>query len=374
MKILNAPIEKFIQYIDDKDVYIYGLGDVFQQLIEKDIYEKINRSVIGYIDNGKAGQSLIINGRQHIIHGVEYLKSVKSGIVLLCSTKKIDDMYKTLCGQDLPDSLECFVLPLIWAVSDGRDDTAIKKLLDESGVKGGESRAEIGKKIHCFWFSGDKKPEKYQKCVDSWKRVCPDYSIVEWNAENYDYEKNVFVKQAFEKRKWAFVSDYARLDVIYNYGGIYLDMDVELLNNFEPLLGFKAFFNFGTQHVIDLGSGFGSVRGNPFIGELLELYNDKEFCNEDGIPMVWKYVQPVFIKDVFRKHGIKLDGSMQLVNDMLILPRRYYTPVDDFLMENYVQTEETRGIHHYNAGWCSAEFMKQRQVEPFWYEVVKRLI
>lgn len=85
----------------------------------------------------------------------------------------------------------------------------------------------------------------------------------------------------------------------------------------------------------------------------MELYRNQDFCNKDGTPMVWKYVQPVYNRDAFRSKGILLDGSMQLVDNMLILPRRYHTPVDDFLFDNYVQSEDTVGVHHYNAGWCS---------------------
>lgn len=370
MKTQNASIENFIRYIANKKVYIYGLGEVYRQLVARDIYHHIHKSVAGYIDNGKAGQEITVFDETSRIHGVEYLHTVDRAVVLLCSTKQLDSMYQALCEQKLPDGIECFVLPLIWAVSDGEDDIdIIDKILTSDGLP-----ERIDRKIHCFWFSGEKKPEDYQRCIDSWKRICPDYEIMEWNAQNYDCEKTLFTKQAYEKRKWAFISDYARLDVIYRYGGIYLDMDVELLKRPDAWLKFDAFFNFGTQHDIDLGSGFGSVKDNPFIGELLELYGDKEFCDRDGMPMVWEYVQPVFIRNTFKRKGIRLDGSMQLVDDMLILPRRYHTPVDDFLFEDYVQSEDTVGIHHYNAGWCSEELLEQRQVKTFWRETAKKLL
>lgn len=370
MKIQNAPIEDFIRYIADKNVYIYGLGDVYQQFVKRDVYSRIHPSVAGYIDNGKAGQEIMVSGCAYTIYGVNYLRTVDCAVVLLCSTKQLDSMYQALCEQELPDSVECFVLPLIWAVSDGKDDANILNKIHVSD----QTTERIDRKIHCFWFSGEEKPKEYQQCVDSWKRVCPDYEIIEWNAGNYDCGKTRFVKQAYEKRKWAFVSDYARLDVIYRYGGLYLDMDVELLKRPDPWLKFDAFFNFGTQQDIDLGSGFGSVRNNPFIGQILDLYKDRDFCDLNGTPMLWKYVQPVYIRDTFRSRGIRLDGSMQMVDDMLILPRRYHTPVDDFLFENYVQSEDTVGIHHYNAGWCGEQFLEQRKVKSFWREAAGKLL
>lgn len=351
-------------------MYIYGLGEVYRQLAARDIYRFIHKSVAGYIDNGKAGQDIAIFDHSYPVYRAEYLREVNNAVVLLCSTRQLDSMYQTLCEQNLSDSIECFVLPLIWAVSDGKNDESV---IDR--IRASENTPQrIDKTIHCFWFSGEDKPKDYQRCIESWKKVCPDYEIVEWNAENYDCKKTLFVKQAYEKRKWAFVSDYARLDVIFRYGGIYLDMDVELVKRPDAWLKFDAFFNFGTQHDIDLGSGFGSVKDNPFIGELLELYQDRRFCDGDGTPMVWKYVQPVYIRDAFRNRGIRLDGSMQMTDDMLILPRRYHTPVDDFLFENYVQSEDTIGIHHYNAGWCDEEFLKQRKVKSFWREAAGKLL
>ncbi len=366
MKIVNTSMESFLQYIEDKAVYIYGLGDVFQHFYKKKIYKKLLRSIRGYIDNGKAGEEIVIYGEKHLIKDTAYLKEVGGGIILLCSTKRIDDMYQDLCRHNLADDMECYVLPFIWAVSDGEDDCLIKKMILEN-----TQPDKIEKIIHCFWFSGDEKPLEYQKCIESWKCVCPEYEIIEWNAENYNCEKNVFVKQAFQNRKWAFVSDYARLDVVYEYGGIYLDMDVELIKDFAPLLKFSAFFNYGTQHDIDLGSGFGSVRHNPFLKSLLDLYRDKEFCDDEGVPMIQRFVQPEYIRDTFADKGFYMNGNMQMKDDMLLLPRRYYTPIDDFTLQNHIQTEDTRGIHHYNAGWCTEDFHAQRNIGAFWREILK---
>lgn len=370
MKTYNTDMDKFIKYIADKDVYIYGIGDIFRQFIKKEVYREIHKSVAGYIDNGKTGQEIEVSDQKYIVQGIEYLKSVKHAIVLVCGTKYLDSMYKQLCEQQLDDEIECFILPLIWSVSGGNDDANIRKLIDaDYGLKN-----KIEKKIHCFWFSGDKKPPEYQQCIDSWKRVCPEYEIIEWNAKTYDCEKNTFVKQAFEKRKWAFVSDYARLDVIYNYGGIYLDMDVELFKNFDPFLKFRAFFNFGTQCDIDLGSGFGSVKNNPFVAFLLDLYKDKEFLDQEGNILTDSFVQPALLREAFGKYGFSMNGNMQILDDMLVLPRKYYTPMDDFFLQYFVQCEETRGIHHYNAGWWEKENRDERQSHMAFIEIAKNII
>lgn len=362
----NISIDEFIKYINHEDIYIYGVGDFYRRLSQKVIYQDIHRRVVGYIDNGRRGEVINVLGREYVIYGVDFLKSVKRGVVLLCGTTYLDEMYEQLISQNLPDEIECFIMPLIWLVSDGKDNPEILSTLNQRNSSKSIVGNKIEKKIHCFWFSGEKKPLKYQSCIDSWQRVCPDYEIIEWNADSYDCCKNLFIKQAYEKKKWAFISDYARLDVIYHYGGIYLDMDVQLLQDFTPLLQFDAFFNFGMRHMIELGSGFGSVRYNMFIGSLLKLYENEEFLDWNGIPQMTKYVQPVWINDSFDKAGFKLNGDMQLVNNMLLLPRRFYTPKDDFFLYNYLQCDETRGIHHFNSEWQPNEYLNQRKEATKW--------
>lgn len=349
MIVKNTTLERFVSYIQDKDVYIYGTGESFRQLRKRELYTALRGRVAGFIDTYKAGQIITEPDKSWRIQAPEFLKTVQGALVLICAARYMREMYETLCKEELPDTVECFLLPLVWAVSDGKDDDGIKKRM----LSGAAGRQLIGKHIHCFWFSGEEKPPQYQRCIDSWKRVCPDYEITEWDSHSYDCEKNRFVKQAFEKRKWAFVSDYARLDVIYHYGGIYLDMDVALIKDFDPLLQFQAFFNFSTQFYIDLGSGFGSVAGNPFLADLLALYENQEFLDRDGNPLVWNYMQPAFLRDAFGRAGVRMNGDMQLVDGMLVLPRRYYTPVDDFLSVNLLQCEDTRGIHQYHGGWCT---------------------
>ncbi|MDE6052457.1 MAG: hypothetical protein K2G55_01565 [Lachnospiraceae bacterium] len=370
----NASVDNFIEYIKDKDIYIYGVGDFYRRLSRKVIYRDIHKRVVGYIDNGKKGEMLHISGQEYSIHGVDFLKSVKSGIVLLCGTTYLDEMYRQLISQDLSDEIECFIMPLIWLVSDGKDDPEIASCLNRQSHSQPIIHNRIEKKIHCFWFSGEKKPEKYQKCIDTWKCVCPDYEIIEWNAGSYDYGKNLFVKQAYEKKKWAFVSDYARLDVIYHYGGIYLDMDVELIKDFSPFLKFDAFFNYGVRHLIELGSGFGSVKHNSFIGSLLKSYEDVAFLDKDGKSQTEKFVQPVWLNQRFCEEGFWMNGDMQLLNNMLLLPRRFYTPKDDLFLCNYLQCEETRGIHHFNSEWKPQEYLEHRQKNSSWIAVIDNLI
>ena len=129
MKLYNGTMERFIQYIADQEVYIYGLGEYFQRFKEWEVYRHIHSSVDGVIDNGRAGENINILGKVYEIKGTDFLKSIDSAVVLICSTKQLDSMYQTLREEHLSDNIKCFVLPLIWAVSNGKDDENIKRKL-----------------------------------------------------------------------------------------------------------------------------------------------------------------------------------------------------------------------------------------------------
>ncbi len=198
----------------------------------------------------------------------------------------------------------------------------------------------IPKKIHYFWFGGGEKNAKVKKCINSWKKYCPDYEIIEWNENNYDIKKHPFMMKAYEDRKWAFVSDYARLDVLYENGGIYLDTDVELIKNFDELLENHAYIGFEREDLIGDGQGFGGEKGFPIFKEMMDVYNGLE-----------EYIEsPKLRTQVLKEHGLRLDGSRQNVDGMEIYP------IDFFCPKNYktgrIQiTPNTMSIHHFEASW-----------------------
>ena len=135
----------------------------------------------------------------------------------------------------------------------------------------------IPKNIHYCWFGGNPLPEEARKCIDSWKKYCPDYEIIEWNESNYDLNKNEYVKYTYENKKFAFLTDYVRLDIIYNEGGIYLDTDVELLKNLDNLLDCDGYIGMEQIGTVNTGQGFGAIKGHPFIKENKEYYENNNF-------------------------------------------------------------------------------------------------
>lgn len=137
----------------------------------------------------------------------------------------------------------------------------------------------IPKKIHYCWFGKGPKPDKFNQCLASWKKYMPECEIIEWNEENTDLKFCKFLEDAYNERAWAFVSDVVRLKVLYENGGIYMDTDVELKDSLEKWTCYDSFFFFQNHYQINTGMGFGSVKGNPLLKYILDIYNDTVFDN-----------------------------------------------------------------------------------------------
>ncbi len=138
----------------------------------------------------------------------------------------------------------------------------------------------IPKVIHYCWFGGGEKSRLMKKCIKSWKKYCPDYEIIEWNEDNFDVNGIEFTKGAYNAKKWAFVTDYARLDIIYKHGGIYLDTDVELLKPLDELLKYKGFFGFEEMGMVNTGVGFGAEKGNLLVKQMRDDYNNDVYSKD----------------------------------------------------------------------------------------------
>ncbi len=150
-----------------------------------------------------------------------------------------------------------------------------------------------------------------KKCIESWKKFCPDYEIKRWDETNYDISKNEYMRQAYENKKWAFVSDYARLDIIHEYGGIYLDTDVELIKSIDDLLGNNVFMGIGCTGGVNTGLGFGAEAEMPVIRDMLECYDGLSFVNNDGSLNTTPCVK--YQTDFLKEHGFVDEDKLQTI-------------------------------------------------------------
>lgn len=207
----------------------------------------------------------------------------------------------------------------------------------------------IPKIIHYCWFGRGEKPELAVKCIESWKKYCPDYQIIEWNEDNIDLSKTpLYTQQAYEAKKWAFATDYVRLWAVYNYGGIYLDTDVEMLKPIDDLLELTGFIGFETHKNVNTGLGFGAEKENSIIKTLMDSYNLKSFAKKDGSLDLTP--GPILNTDVLVSQGLKLNNKMQTTGNVTILPCDYLCPQNIYTGKTKI-TKNTYTIHHYAASW-----------------------
>lgn len=141
----------------------------------------------------------------------------------------------------------------------------------------------IPKIIHYCWLSDDPVPQELQNYMQSWKKKIPEYKFIKWDFSRFNKESSIWVSEAFDNKKYAFAADYIRLYAIYNYGGIYLDMDIEILKNFEPLLGASYMLAYERPSGKGIEAGcFGAEKGNSYIKDCLKYYEGRTFVNADG--------------------------------------------------------------------------------------------
>ncbi len=219
----------------------------------------------------------------------------------------------------------------------------------------------IPKVIHYCWFGRNPLPEDAKRNIASWKKYCPDYEIREWNESNFDVNGNTYCREAYEAKKWAFVSDYARLKILYDYGGIYMDTDVEVCRSLDDLLKYNAFSGFESGNRIPTGT-LGSTQGAGWIGDLLSYYKDKHFKKADGSLDLTTNVVTI-TRMTKEKYNIRLDDSFQILGDnMVLLPFEYLTAKD--LMDGKIKkTKNTYTIHHYSGSWLSPSQRFKQQVK-----------
>ena len=212
----------------------------------------------------------------------------------------------------------------------------------------------IPKIIHYCWFGGNHLPLLATECIESWKKVCPDFEICLWNEENFDLNANDYVKEAYANKKWAFVTDYVRLYVLYKFGGVYMDTDVELLKSLDPFLIEKGFSGFENEHSVPTGI-MASEKGNGFLKKLLEDYRDRHFVKEDGSLDMTTNTKA--ITDLATTFGLVLNNSKQTIDDFTFYPNDYFCPKDSRTLKVHM-TANTVAIHHFNGSWGDSKGKK----------------
>lgn len=365
MILRTCDVEEFMQRAKGREVVCWGAGFWLSFLSNE--YSYGIESVFSYVvDNnpelwGKyctvVETPLIIRSPQHLYD------TINENTLLLITSASILEIYSALntcLGKE--HKIECYFALFINKFEYHKQNNPIFFAPKNFKMN---PKPVIPKIIHYTWFSGEPLPPETVNCIESWKKHCPDYETIEWNARNYDLTKHPYVRQAIEEKKWGFAGDYVRLDVLYNYGGIYLDIDVELLRNLGDLLYNDAYFGFQSIELINLGSNFGCIKGHPTIRLLRDAYDDVSFYNGDGSLNLTP--SPYIQTESMEKLGLKLNGEFQIVDDVAVYPAVYFSPKCPFA-ETLNIIPETYSIHHYSGSWLPES---ELEIKKFYDDVIK---
>lgn len=230
-------------------------------------------------------------------------------------------------------------------------------------------QGKIPKIIHYVWFGEKEIPELEEKCIESWKKILPDYKIMFWNEETFDIENSPYAKQALEHKKYAFASDYTRAKVLYEFGGIYLDTDVEVLESFDQFLDNKAFIGFENKTMVGTGI-IGSQKKSKVMEKMLDYYQNHNFADENGNIDITTNVQ--ILSRILLGMGFEKENKEQVLEDIHIYERDIFCPkkMDD---GTFRTTDRTVTIHYLSGSWLT-DREKKRGTNKIWRNVCRPVL
>ena len=225
---------------------------------------------------------------------------------------------------------------------------------------------KIQKVIHYIWLGGNPLPKIAEKCIESWKKFCPDYEIKRWDETNLDVNKYQYTKDAYEAKKYAFVSDVFRTEILFNEGGIYFDIDVELLKPIDNILeNVDCVMGFETSNLLNPGLFVASKKGNEDLKNILEIYKTLKFDINNLINLT---VCEIYTK-YYETKGLKRENKTQQIEQTIFYASEYFSPKS--LTDGKLRkTENTYTIHHYCASWVKKSTKFKQKI----LQMIKRIL
>lgn len=351
---------------DDRKVIIYGAG-MIGQIIVPELVQKYG--IAEYIecfidaDPRKEGQKIRIDGYSCEVRNLEYLYQKRKNYILLITNSNFFPVIDFLDNIEELDDIESYIIPMMQIYELQSMKSVEVVALSEKPV--------IPKKINYCWFGKRELPDLLKRCMDSWAEQCPDFEIVCWNENNFDVNKYIFTKQAYEREKYSFVTDLARLDILYENGGIYLDTDVTIIRNLELLLHQSGFVGVEKWGNVNTGGGCGFVPRHPMLKEMIAYRNQFSFVLNDG--SLNMETNGVYETIPFLWHGFRPDHSLQQINNVTVYPPYVFHPYD-YMSCGMQKKEATYGIHHFFGGWLEEEErLNRKNTQNAYHAVLKRI-
>ncbi len=219
----------------------------------------------------------------------------------------------------------------------------------------------IPKKIHYCWFGKSELPRLSRECIKSWEKHLPEYEIIRWDESNFDVNSIPYVKEAYENKKYAFISDYVRLYVMYHYGGIYMDTDVEVISSLDPFLENRAFSGFESEGIIPTGI-MASEKGFKLFEEFLEYYTNRVFVKADGsLDMT---TNTVIMTNILKGKGFIPNGQYQEIEGFALYPKDFFCPLE-MGSKRLKLTDNSTTIHYFSASWYTPKMKIKSKAARF---------
>lgn len=341
MRLCNCRMNEFADILENRKVILFGRGYAISAMLNMWPRNDWQERIKYIVDNDRFlwGTEAKINNYKFKIVSPEALKQEgSSDILIIITSVKFFEIIGELDAMHELDKTDCYIFSLMQTASSLAD----KNFRCESDIEC------IPKVIHFCWFGGNPLSEQAKYCIDSWKKFCPDFKIKRWDETNYDINKNAYVSEAFHNRGYAFVSDFARLDILYQFGGIYMDTDVEVIKDLTPLLYNKAYCSFANHAPrIATGLGLGAMKGFPLLLDMMEIYKYERYIMDYGPN---KTLSQTFNTKVMLYHGLVQNGKYQVVDGMTCYPKDYFDPRSSHF-GLILDDSKAFCIHHSSNSW-----------------------
>ena len=346
INVIKKDINGAIEFLKDKKIFCFGCGIQGRRTAYYLKCWGLAENTIAFIDNGteKIGKTIdfldctykIVSLKAALDYAIG--NNICESVVFLVTTLYFEEIYQQIDRESTLYPLMCMSM----------DEIASEqfRISHYDGIIKKYDEPVIPKVIHYAWFGGQ-KPESIKRNIENWHLMCPDFELKEWNENNYDISKNRYMLEAYEKKKWGFVPDYLRLDVIYNYGGIYLDTDICIKKNIDDLLFQDAFGCCDATLTMNLGSGFGARPYHALIKQFRDYYDNISFVREDGSIDNTSCNSHQLV--VLSGLGYRNDDSIQIINDMVIYPMSFQGA--NCHTKEYEVYNDTYWIHYGNMSW-----------------------
>jgi len=362
MNYLDYSIDEFATYIRDKKkrIVLFGAGTICRVFIPQIVREHGLLDEIAYIvDNNTSKQGTVfeIFGRKIPIVASDILLKDKKDYCILITNGDFYSVVSQLESIIKNTPIDVFIAAYM-LYPNKKENLANEVFVDDV-------HPQIPRIIHYCWFSGTPIPNDLQACIDSWRRECPDYEIIRWDESNVDLDKYQYTREAYRMKKWGFIPDVIRLDILYEYGGFYFDTDVRIIKNLDQLRYQEAFCGRERAGHVNFGGGSGCIKCAPVIKEILDFRKDcvfdlgnGQFNNESSgyyetVPLIEK---GLVLKDINQK----LDG----IN---VYASEFFSPYNFVNGEN-IRSDNTFSIHYFSGSWLSDGDKQRAETRNNYYE------